>query len=250
MLIAHATDLTGDDTAAFVHASALAAASSARLVTVHGNAPPSEETKLPDAAPLATKWGLPIEHERRCHECCDEVADTVIDALKDLRPELVVLGTHGRHGLASLVHGSVSETIARNVAVPALVVPNRGRGFVDAATGAIDLHRIVIPAGTVADAQRGIDAARRLAALAGKPDAKLEIVHVGAPDPELAKLGVTVTRVEGTLEDAILAVARVHDACVIVMPTSGHDGFGDVLLGSHTERVIRQASCPVLSVPM
>jgi nucleotide-binding universal stress UspA family protein len=24
----------------------------------------------------------------------------------------------------------------------------------------------------------------------------------------------------------------------------------DVLLGSHTERVIRQASCPVLSVPM
>jgi nucleotide-binding universal stress UspA family protein len=250
MVIAHATDLTGDDTSAFVHASALAAASASRLVTLHGNAPSSDEAKLPDAAPLATKWGRPIEHERRCHECCEEVADTVIDALKDLRPELVVLGTHGRHGLASLVHGSVSETIARNVAVPALFVPNHVRGFVDAATGVIDLNRVVIPARTVADARCGIDAARRLAALAGKPDAKLEIVHVGAPEPDLAKLGVTVTRVEGTLEDAILAVARLREACVIVMPTSGHDGLGDVLLGSHTERVIRQASCPVLSVPM
>lgn len=249
MVIAHATDLTGDDTSAFIHASALAATSALRLVTIHGNAPPGDEAKLPDAAPLAAKWGRPIEHERRCHECCEEVADTVIDALEDLRPELVVLGTHGRNGLAALVHGSVSETIARNVAVSTLFVPNRGRGFVDAATGAIDLHRIVIPAGTVADAQRGIDAARRLAALAGRPDATLEIVHVGTLDPEFAKGGVTVTRVDGTLEDAILELARVHDACVIVMPTSGHDGLGDVLLGSHTERLIRHASCPVLSVP-
>jgi nucleotide-binding universal stress UspA family protein len=234
MLIAHTTDLTGDDTSAFVHASALAAASSARLVTVHGNAPHSDEVKLPDAAPLAAKWGRPITHERRCHECCEEVSDTVIDALADLRPELVVLGTHGRHGFAALVHGSVSETIARNIAAPALFVPNRARGFVNAETGAIDLNRIVIPAGTLADAQRGIAAARRLVALAGTPGAALEIVHVGAPVPELANLGATVTRVEGTLEDAILAVARVHGACVIVMPTSGHDGVGDVLLGSHT----------------
>lgn len=249
MLIAHATDLTGDDTSAFVHASALAAASAARLVTVHGNAPASEAARLPDAGELATRWGRSIAHERRCHECCEDVADTVIDALRDLRPELIVLGTHGRHGLASLVHGSVSETIARNVAVPALVVPDRARGFVDAATGAIDLHRVVIPAGTLADARRGLAAARRLIALAGVAGAEVELVHVGAPDPELATLGVPLTRVDGALEDAIVELARAHGACVIVMPTSGHDGVGDVLLGSHTERVIRRASCPVLSVP-
>ena len=38
-LLAHTTDLSGDDTAAFVHASALAAASAARLVTVHDLTP-------------------------------------------------------------------------------------------------------------------------------------------------------------------------------------------------------------------
>ena len=249
MLIAHATDLTGDDSLAFVHASALAAASTARLVTVHGNAPRADEARLPDAAPLAARWGRPIDHERRCHDCCEDVADTVIDALAQLRPDLVVLGTHGRHGLAAFVHGSVSETIARNIATPALVVPNGGRGFVDAATGALDLRRIVIPAATAAPARRGIAAARQLAALAGSAGTQLEVIHVGAPDPAIAELGVVVTRAEGPLEDTILDVARMRDACVIVMATSGHDGVGDVLLGSHTERVIRHASCPVLSVP-
>jgi nucleotide-binding universal stress UspA family protein len=250
MLIAHTTDLSGDDTAAFVHATALAAVSSARLVTVHGNAPDSMSPLLPDAGVLAARWGRTIQHERRCHECCDEVADTVIDALRDLGPELVVLGTHGRHGLAALLRGSVGETIARNVAVPALVVPNKSRGFVDAATGTIDLRRILIPAGTAEEAVCGLAAARDLVALAGVTDATLEIVHVGPDNPALAALGVPTLRVDGPLEDAILELARERRACVIVMPTHGHDGVGDVLHGSHTERVIRDAECPVLSVPM
>lgn len=250
MLIAHTTDLSGDDTAAFVHATALAAASAARLVTVHGNAPDSMSPLLPDAGVLAARWGRPIQHERRCHECCDEVADTVIDALRDLGPELVVLGTHGRHGLAALLRGSVGETVARNVAVPALVVPNKSRGFVDPETGAIDLRRIVIPAGTADEAARGLAAARSLVALAGATDATLEIIHVGPENPALTALGVPTLRVEGKLEDAIVELARSRRACVIVMPTRGHDGVGDVLRGSHTERVIREAECPVLSVPM
>jgi nucleotide-binding universal stress UspA family protein len=250
MLIAHASDLTGDDTSAFVHASALAAASASRLVTVHGNAPALGAPPPPDAAELATRWGCAIDHERRYHECCDDVADTVLDALRILRPELVVLGTHGRHGLTALVRGSISESITRNLTVPALVIPNGGRGFVNVATGAIDLRRILIPAGTADDARRGLTAARRLLALAGGSETMLELVHVGTRDPALEELGVTVTRVDGSLEDAILEVARTHDTCVIVMPTAGHDGFGDVLLGSHTERVIREATCPVLSVPI
>lgn len=248
-VIAHTTDLSGDDTAAFVHASALATASSARLITVHGNAPDSTAAQLPDAGELARRWGRTIEHERRCHECCDDVSDTVLDALRDLKPQLVVVGTHGGRGLAALIRGSVGETIARNLDVPTLVVPNRVRGFADAATGAIDLRRILIPAGDVAEAERGIAAARAFLELTGVTS-ELEIVHAGAEQIALARLGVLVTRVPGNLEDAILSVAREHDACLIVMPTRGHDGMGDVLLGSHTERVMRAAQCPVLSVPM
>lgn len=250
MLIAHATDGTGDDEAAFVHASALAAAGGARLVTVHGHAPQDAAPRLPDAAVLAARWGRPIAHERRCYECSGDVTEAVLGALRELLPGLVVLGTHGRHGLAALLRGSVGEALARNLAAPALVVPDRVRGFVNAASGAIELRRIVIPARSAAEATPGLAAARSLLAIAGVIGTRIEILHVGDEDPRLAELGVEVVREQGGLEEVILDVARAHHTSLIVMPTRGHDGLGDVLLGSHTEHVIRGAGCPVLTVPI
>lgn len=47
----------------------------------------------------------------------------------------------------------------------------------------------------------------------------------------------------------IPSAAQARHAGLIVMATRGHDGVGDVLFGSHTERVIRESTCPVLSVP-
>jgi nucleotide-binding universal stress UspA family protein len=232
MTIAHTTDLSGDDEAAFHHACALAAASGARLVTIHGNAA-AAHAPLPDAAPIAARWGRPIEHARVCHECCDEVVDTVVDAVRGLAPRLVVSGTHARHGLGALLTGSVAESVARNVDVPTLIVPNHGRGFVDLATGAIDLHRVLIPAGDDAEAALGLAAARALVALARAPGADLVLFH-----------GTT-----SRIADAIVAEARARAACVIVMPTRGHDGLIDAVRGSRTEQVVRDAGCPVLSVP-
>jgi len=161
--IAHTTDLSGDDSAAFVHAAALAAASGARLITLHGNPGAVDAAALPDAAGLAARWHRPIEQQRICHECCDDVADTLLDALRGIAPALVVAGTHARHGLASLLHGSVAEALVRNLSVPTLVVPNHGRGFVDPATGAITLRRIVVAA---VDGDDGLAAAHALVALA------------------------------------------------------------------------------------
>ena len=160
-----------------------------------------------------------------------------------------MVGTHARHGIATWVRGSVGETIARNLQAPVLVVPNRSRGFVDPHDGTIDLRRILIPAGRAEDARRGAEAARWLARLAGCAS-ELELVHAGAADPALERLGLPIARIEGALEDGIVAAARERHACLIVMATRGHDGAGDLLHGSHTERVIREADCPVLSVPI
>lgn len=231
--IAHTTDLTGDDTAAFHHAAALAAASGARLVTIHGNADAAEASRLPDAAPLAARWGRPIAHQRICHQCCDEVADTVVDAVRKVDPQLVVAGTHALHGLAALLSGSVAEAVARNVAAPTLIVPNHVRGFVDPATGAIDLAHVIVPAGDDAEAQRGLAAARALITLAGV-HAEIEVLHVP----------------HGRVAEAIIEEAQARRACLIVMVTRGHDGLADVLRGSRTEHVVHAASCPVLSVPI
>lgn len=233
-VIAHITDLSGEDRGAFLHACALAAASGARLVTIHGGASAVEQGRLPDAAPIAARWRRPIAHEGICHECCDDVADTVIDAIAHLAPDLVVAGTHGRHGLPALLAGSVAEAVARNCRAPTLIVPNSARGFVDVATGAIDLARILVPSGDGAETAAGMGAARAFAALARAEDAEIVAHHA---DPSRAV-------------DEILAEARDRRACLLVMATRGHDGVADVLLGSRTERVLRGAPCPVLSVPV
>jgi nucleotide-binding universal stress UspA family protein len=266
--VAHTTDLSGQDGLAFLHACALAAAGGAPLVSLHGNAPPEVAERLPDGAEVLARWNRarretlgsrtplpPIElmHERRCHQCCDDVTDTLLDALTRMAPALVVTGTHARHGLSALLHDSVSEALARNLDAPVLVVPNHGRGFVDQRFGTIDLRRILIPAADATTAAAGLSAARTLCALAGATSPELLLFHVGpgaAPLVQNAEPGVRVVRGSGELDRAIVEAARAESACAIVMPTHGHDSLHDALLGSHTDHVIREAGCPVLAVPL
>lgn len=58
-----------------------------------------------------------------------------------------------------------------------------------------------------------------------------------------------VLAVEGDIPWEILEHARRLDAGLIVMGTHGRRGFDRLMLGSVTERVLRGAPCPVLTVP-
>ena len=53
---------------------------------------------------------------------------------------------------------------------------------------------------------------------------------------------------EGTPFYEIIRFAREQDIDLIVMGTHGHTGLTHVLLGSVTEKVVRKAPCPVLTV--
>jgi nucleotide-binding universal stress UspA family protein len=53
---------------------------------------------------------------------------------------------------------------------------------------------------------------------------------------------------EGTPFYEIIRFAREGDVDLIVMGTHGHTGLTHVLLGSVTEKVVRKAPCPVLTV--
>lgn len=50
-------------------------------------------------------------------------ADVIAEAGGQGRANLLVIGTHGRSGLAHLVMGSVAERVVRHAACPVLVVP-------------------------------------------------------------------------------------------------------------------------------
>ena len=62
------------------------------------------------------------------------------------------------------------------------------------------------------------------------------------------KRGVTVCVREGIASEQILSCAKEKDIDLIVMPTHGRTGLPHLLLGSVTEKVVRTARCPVLTV--
>ena len=49
-------------------------------------------------------------------------AQAIVEAAKRNRCDLVVMGTHGRHGMAHLLLGSVAERVVRTAECPVLVV--------------------------------------------------------------------------------------------------------------------------------
>ncbi|MCO6430336.1 MAG: universal stress protein [Deltaproteobacteria bacterium] len=64
------------------------------------------------------------------------------------------------------------------------------------------------------------------------------------------------SKVEANLIDStnsisyeILNFARNHKADLIIMATHGRSGLSRLLIGSVAERVVREAQCPVLTVP-
>ena len=50
---------------------------------------------------------------------------SILAVEEELRPDVTVVGTHGRHGLERLLLGSVAERVARRATGQVLVVPNR-----------------------------------------------------------------------------------------------------------------------------
>jgi nucleotide-binding universal stress UspA family protein len=66
---------------------------------------------------------------------------------------------------------------------------------------------------------------------------------------DYAGLQVETLVEEGYLHTAIERVAKAEDIDLIVMGTKGATGATEFFVGSNTEKVIRTAICPVLSVP-
>ena len=58
----------------------------------------------------------------RCHLRLDAPATEVAQIAADLEADLVVVGTHGRRGIARLLLGSVAEAVVRLAPCPVLVV--------------------------------------------------------------------------------------------------------------------------------
>lgn len=179
--------------------------------------------------------------------------------------DLIVVGTHGRTGVAHLMMGSVAERVVRHAPCSVLAV----RPAVDAAS----FPKHILVATDFSDLSK---AALRDAAMLGSAfDAKITVLHVFRESPDSLPGNMVGYRslgdVEGALREALddirkehfegrggvdlvvstapaLAIAQYaqrNDVDLIVMGTHGRTGLSRMLIGSIAEKTTRIAHCAV-----
>ncbi|QDG53535.1 universal stress protein [Persicimonas caeni] len=266
--IAHATDLDPNGGVAFRHSVALARDTDSVLYSLHAN-PVSREDgrKMPDANEMLRQWhwnggngsdAPTVEFHKMLHECCDDAVDTLLDAMRRIEPDLLVVGKHQSGGFFEIMHDSVSEALALNTNIPTLFLPLESPGFVDEESGAMKLERILVPVQDEATFLQSFEKVGELLERMGNPACEVVLLHVGDDDvldsmvvPETDdKTTWKMVEGEGDLAEAIFDCVENCTVDLIVMGTRGHDSIGDVFRGSRTQRVVRRSPCPVLSVPL
>jgi nucleotide-binding universal stress UspA family protein len=198
----------------------------------------------------------------------DDPADEIVGYARSNGFDLIVMGTHGRSGVAHVLMGSVAERVVRTASCPVLTVHTPPGG---------ELTRILVPTDFSAAADAALDAARAIADRFGATIHLLHVMHepaesgaemyvpetpearaerlrdamdrlghrLGAADESKRRGGHTEV-MSGAPADAIVERARHFD--LVVMGTHGRRGMAHVLMGSVAERVVRQAQCPVITV--
>jgi nucleotide-binding universal stress UspA family protein len=266
--ILHPTDFSDASMDAFVHALKIAIACKSELHVLHVQSAHDEDqgADAPHIRRTLAQWKLMDEHDPPSAvgkkfgikavkvELPPQNPVTAILDYEDKHPcDLMVLATHGREGIPRFVQGSIAETVARRAAVNALFVAPGALGFVHPGRGEWRLKRILVPVDSTPDPDQALPVVKALAGLPDEP-AEVRFIHVGSMPPKLGGKpdGLTKDMIvlrNGAAIDGILSEAEEWRADVIAMPTAGHDGWMDALRGSTTERVLRQAPCPVLSIP-
>lgn len=268
--VLHPTDFQPGAENAFAHALRIALASKGLLSVIHVGdfSKGARWEAFPHVRPLLARWGfLPARATLREMRELGlgvkkvEVGDRgaaarVAGFIQEHNPRLVVVSTHQRRGLDRVLHASISERIARRTHARTLFVPQGVAGFVRTRTGEVNLRRVLIPLKLGLAPRLAVDEAARLVHLLGEREGRFTLLHVGSKFglPRVQPVPQTGWRVErlavrGIAEEEILKAAGTHQADLIVMVTRGHEGFLDAIRGNSTERVLRDAPCPVLALP-
>lgn len=201
-------------------------------------------------------------------------ARVILEFITEGHFDLVVMGTHGRSGLMHLVLGSVTEKVSRLSPVPVLTTHcDIDRFAIQEIVCPVDLSdhsRLLVENALVI--ARAFQA--RLHLLYVREQLNIDSMHWLTEEAKgyyrdfdrefdtqiqarlksfLPDDGDVPVRLEvRTASHAyaeIVAYARAHNADLVVMATRGLNRFEYFWsFGSHTERVVRRAPCPVLAM--
>lgn len=162
--------------------------------------------------------------------------------------DLIAFAPHGHAGLTRWIFGSVAEQVVREAACPVLLV----RGETN-----VHFHHLLLPVDT---SQASLEVCRRAQAFvpAGIRVTLLHCHDDGYLDDDWCKTleGLTEGKdrwqlvcLPGKAASTISDWAGRSDCDLIAMATRGRGGWEHFWHGSVTERVAREAPCPVLVFP-
>lgn len=188
--------------------------------------------------------------------------------------DLIIMGTHGRRGLGHLFLGSVSEEVVRLAECPVLTIHEQKEPAALEALGSV-----LVPIDFSDCALYALTYAKEIAAVF---ETRLQLLHVVEESihpafyvtgkssifeliPDIKDKSEQQMRqllkkskgpdvkadfhvVEGNASQEIIKFAKSHSSGLIVIATHGLTGLKHLLLGSVAEKVVRMATCPVLTV--
>ena len=208
-------------------------------------------------------------------------ATEILEQATGMQADLLVIGTHGRSGFERLLLGSVAEKVLRKVSCPVMTVPRR---LPDAApAGPVLYKRILCP---VDFSESSLRALKYATSMAQEADGQLTVLHVVAHEFEnaadmasmVSDAGITVGSFVKQREEAlrrrlqeavatapefcsveslithgkpwreVLRIAAERQSDLIVMGVQGRGAADLLFFGSTTQHVVREASCPVLTL--
>lgn len=270
--IMHPTDFSAASAFAFDHALRIALSGKAKLHLLHvghGDAELADWTAFPGVRRTLSGWGLlpegspqeAVAKELGIYVSKIEMTDRgavrgILRYLEQHPTDLIVLATHGRHGLPRWLQGSIAEPVAREAWASTLCIRHGARGFVLPDTGEVRLRQVLVPVDHEPRPAPAVEAAAQLAGLLGADDVVLHLLHIGeAGDMPAVVAASGAPRIEriarrGAVVAEIVAAANELQVDLIAMASAGRQGFLDEIRGSTTERVLRAAPCPVLVVPV
>lgn len=121
------------------------------------------------------------------------------------------------------------------------------RAFANWYGATLTLLHVVPTLGTAIEPVVGMEEAERILLATSRDDVLAELRRL--PGSPVQDDRTSLVADSGVVHTTILRHASTLPADLLVMGTHGRSGFSRLFLGSVTERVVRKAPCPVLTVP-
>lgn len=194
--------------------------------------------------------------------------------LERQRPDLAVLGTHGRGGLARLLLGSVADHLARHAPCPLLILPGKTEPAPESGAVSLLIDGVATGQHLREEADRllrpGKHAREVVMALhpppgpfpgqaLGDPLVDWEAMAAVERAEALAQLeavarawgpGTATHLLLGSVPDVLSEHLRRTGPALAIVGTHGRKGLERILLGSVADHLIRHAPCPMLLIPV